>query len=612
MAEPGKCAGLALLLLLAPAVARARAPAVDTVFVALGAHLDIGFTDTPRRVIEQRIATLDAALDAAAADPSFRWIEEGGVVFERWRERHRADASRLALARRLLADGQLGVGATWLSPHVAAVPEAMPLLTLHLGPLVREFGYRAPVAVINDTPSQPEALVDALAASGVRYLLVGANMFLTSPLPARLVRSPFWWESAKGARVLVYVDPAGYLPAAHWPADADTTAFADTRRFPHDRRSLAVLQAGIHALVAGSDARYDALVMQHAPDNGGVRGAVGLPAILRLWNEAGLRPRVVLSTGVEYFRHIERLYGSRLPVYRGEWGGQWDFIRAASPVWTWRLRQAAQKAVAGGTRAARAAVATALDHNLVLGTVRPGMTLEQYRDHTRQCAEIYGDAVRLSLGRAALAALPPVPASPPAGPLPAEWSAVLAPGLAPRLRAGPQTLQPFIAADAAPLEAPVHAGGDASHLAITARLNRARLPGTRESIVCAVLEVPLRARAEDVRLAPLDSPSALAGHWLRGAPPGTVVAARGLRVSVGARTIRVRSPLISSWSLATDPRMPGVAWLQGLVARESDRCEVDPYTTLTLPFAELYPGEPQTLDVSLELTWGGSPQARQP
>ena len=380
--------GTAAFLLLPPlTVAGAARASVDTVFVVAGAHLDIGFTDTPQRVIEQRIATLDQAMDEAAADPAFRWVEEAGFVFERWRERHRADAPRLALARRLLAGGQLGVGATWLSPHAAAVPEAMPLLTLHVPAMEREFGYHPPLAIINDTPSQPEALVDVLAASGVRYLLMGPNMFLTAPLQARLVRSPFWWESASGARVLVYVDPGGYMPAAGWPEDVDSTAFADPRRFPRDRHGLAVLQAGTRALVAGSDSSFDALVMQNAADNGGIAaGRIG--ALLGLWNGAGMRPRVVLSTGVEYFRHIEREYGGRLPVYRGEWGGQWDAGRAASPVWTWRLRQAARAAVARGTAAAKAAVVTAIDHNLVLGPARAGMTVEQHRDHARQCADL--------------------------------------------------------------------------------------------------------------------------------------------------------------------------------------------------------------------------------
>jgi hypothetical protein len=50
----------------------------------------------------------------------------------------------------------------------------------------RLLGYRPQVAVLDDAPSHPEALVDALAARAVRYMLVGANMFVSAPLLTRI------------------------------------------------------------------------------------------------------------------------------------------------------------------------------------------------------------------------------------------------------------------------------------------------------------------------------------------------------------------------------------------------------------------------------------------
>jgi hypothetical protein len=86
-----------------------------------------------------------------------------------------------------------------------------------------------------------------------------------------------------------------------------------------------------------------------------------------------------------------------------------------------------------------------------------------------------------------------------------------------------------------------------------------------------------------------------------------------VRPATGGRAFVVRSPEVSSRMLAPDPGRPGVTWLQGLVARESDRCEVTRSATLTLPFVDLYPGEPRTIDVSLDLGWasasGGGPNA---
>ena len=186
---------------------------------------------------------------------------------------------------------------------------------------------------------------------------------------------------------------------------------------------------------------------------------------------------------------------------------------------------------------------------------------------------------------------------------PSAWDAVLAPGLEPRLRAGPEVVQPFVA-DAAPVvDAAVVAGGDSAHYSVAARVERASLPGVRDGIVCSVIELPLRAPLADVHLAPVDSPSALSGRWLRGAPPPMLTAARGLRVQVGTRALTLRSPCVECWTLWSEPQAPGVTWLQGLVSRETDRCEVGPQEVQYLPFGALYPGEPPALDVRVDVTW---------
>ncbi|MCH8123394.1 MAG: hypothetical protein IH853_09755 [Bacteroidetes bacterium] len=144
-----------------------RQRGVDTVFVLPGSHLDVGYTDTPSRVREVRVEVIEDAIRAAQQDPEFRWFEEGGWAFDAWLQRYGQDEQRLATVRQLLQSGQLGVGATWLHPHAAAVPEAVGFLTLHLEELDSLFDYRPSVAVLNDPPSYPEALADALVASGI-------------------------------------------------------------------------------------------------------------------------------------------------------------------------------------------------------------------------------------------------------------------------------------------------------------------------------------------------------------------------------------------------------------------------------------------------------------
>lgn len=583
---------------------------VDTVFVVPGAHLDVGFNDLPSVVREHRIRAIEDALHAAAGDSIFHWTEDCAWGFGGWLQRFRGDVPRMAAARSALQNGQLGVSAAWVSPHGSMFHESLGLLTAHLDETERLLGQRPQVAVLDDTPSQPEAVIDALTARGVRYMLVGANMFITDPLPPRLVRSPFWWESSKGARVLAYIDPNSYCQAASWLTDTDTVRFADPVRFPRDRVLLATAERGFRKLLAETTSRYGALVFQHAFDDWGVSAVDDLPGFVRTWNAAGMRPCLVLSSPAAYFRHIEARYGAELPVYRGEWGGQWDCIRAACPAWTWRLREAMRLTPLDAPVEVKEALATAMDHGLTLGPGWPGMfTEEQTIGHAREQAGVFARAVEAA-SHAALQgaapvslvdALPPPLRVPEGSAIDAVWREVLADSAEVRVRVGPGEIAPFISNTAPAWDVPLKVGIRGSHLAACARIDRGGIPGAETALTFVVMELPFRAPAGRVRIAPADSPSAIGGVWLRGEPPRFVVAPEGLRVSGLSRPLRVTSPLAFSYALVADPLRANVTWLQVLLVRQEMRCELKGNITRILPFGDLYPGEPEALDMGLEV-----------
>jgi hypothetical protein len=99
-------------------------------------------------------------------------------------------------------------------------------------------------------PSFPELLVDALASRGIRYLLNGANMFISNQLPEHLVRRPFWWESASGACVLAYIDPGSYIAAfSEWGIDPGCAKVIEPDRFPADVDDLLTMERGIQTML---------------------------------------------------------------------------------------------------------------------------------------------------------------------------------------------------------------------------------------------------------------------------------------------------------------------------------------------------------------------------
>jgi hypothetical protein len=571
----------------------------DTVFVVNSSHLDIGFTAPPFEVRAQRVRILDEAIAAARADPAFRWLEEEGWGADAWWQAHRSDSAALREVRRLLATGRLGIGATWLSPHGAAMPETLPFLMAHLALLQQRFGYRPAVAVINDVPAIPEALVETIARAGVRYLLLGPNPSYMRGFPARLARTPFWWQTAHGERVLVYLDPDGYTAGpSRWGLDPECASYFNAGRFPPGEGPLATMRRGLDAMRDSVDRRYDAVLVQQSLDNWDVECARRLVGHAAAWNRAGHRPVVVLAQPEAYFRHIEARYGPTLPVLRGEWGGVWDVMRANAPVWTWRLRQAARALGPAAPAELRLAIATATDHNLQLGRPWDGHDPAWYEAHAAQNASLFRAAVEGALGAAGARSVPPAVAVPTSWTPDTAWGRVLAHSQADaiRLRFAARGAFPSDPGGAPLPEARLSAGADGRRIAVRVRLDRSRL---HDGVV--TLQIPLRVPPGGVRVAPVGSPDAVAGRWLLGAPPDPVIAPLGLLVLGYGRQVRVRSPLVFAWSLRSDPADPSVAWLSGLVAWQSVFCRFADGTEGELPFALFYPGEPALLDVGVEM-----------
>jgi hypothetical protein len=600
-----------LSALLVAAATSSPAPAqVDTVFVVPGAHFDVGFDALPSVVREHRIQAIDDALWAAEVDPDFHWMEDGAWGFGGWLDRHRHDARRMAAARRALGTGQLVISAVWVSPHGSIFNGSLDLLTVHLDEMKDLLGWRPQVAILDDAPSQPEALVDALAAHGVRYMLVGANMFVTPPLPAKLVRSPFWWESSRGARILVYIDPNSYSQALSWPAVTDTARFADRDRFPGDPMLYATVESGFRELVAQTTSRYDALVFEDAFDDWGPSDVAETPGLVRTWNAAGMKPTLVLASPLAYFRHIEGRYGTELPVYRGEWGGQWGNIRATCPVWTWRLRQAMKLVRPDFPAPVKEALATAMDHGLKMGPPKRGaFSYWQTVDNAEEQARIFAHAVEsasraagsMSAGASLVDSLPPPPEMGDDGFADAAWRIVLADSARIRVRVGPGQLVPFISERAPVWNAPLTVRTQGRRLVASAHIDRGAIPGADSAMTFVTLEIPLRAPRGRLRIAPENSPSALAGTWLRGQPPPFVVAPEGLRVSGLAHALSVVSPLAFTYTLVPDRARDDITWLQVLLLWQEGRCGLKGGITRSLPFQDLYPGEPQVLDMWVEV-----------
>ncbi len=576
----------------------------DTIFVVPGSHLDLGFTAPISVVRQQRITILDHAIAAAESDPRFVWFEEGGWVVDAWLDRYHRDPSRIARLRALVVGGRIGIGATMLSPHGAAFPMILPLLTLHLDRIQRELGRRPVVAAVNDLPATPEALVDALARAGIHDLMMGPNVNFSPPIPTALARDAFFWRSSSGAQVLVTIDAHGYTDGlARWLLPPACLRLFDPRHFPASVSDDSILTLGVSTQLALRVSSQRLSLVQHAYDNGDVACAAALPDAIDRWNRRPGVARLILATPDVYFRHLLTAPRIRVDVHVGEWGGDWDLLRASEPVWSWRLRRAISSIASGTSRSAQIAAVMATDHNVGLGPRWQDGTPEPLaRQHIAEVASLYRDVVRRGSGPAALTSLPAALPAPAAVPWPAAWARITGERASvARVRAGVGFIYPFVPPDAPALPTPVSVSADGSRMVIRAAIDRVALEHAIGPRYQAVIDVTLRAPHAALTIAPITSPSARAGRWLLGTPAQRVVASDGVLITGPGWTIEASGPLLLGWTLVPDQRDPAITHLQALAVVHAVEGVVANGARLRLPFAEAYPGEPAVPRFDLEL-----------
>ncbi len=575
----------------------------DTVFVVPGSHLDIGYTAPPSAIQPLRVHTVDLAIDAAEHDPRFTWFEEGGWAIEAWLDRYHDQPAQIARLRKLVTSGRIGVGATLLSAHAAAFPRALQLLTMHLDRVEHELGRRPTVAVVNDVPAVPEALVDALASAGIHDLLMGPNLTLSPPLPAAVVGHPFFWQSSTGARVLVDIEPDGYTAGMmDWGLPPDCARVVNPRRFPTGTGDDEVLRIGAAAELAHRVDTLPITLVQDETDNGDPSCAEQLPDAVAEWNAGAHGTEMVIATPDVYFDHLLARFGSRLPVRRGEWGGDWDVLRATEPVWSWRLRQAMAAIGPSTTYPAAMSLATVIDHNIGLGTRwAPYLSAQDAAHHVADVVALYRQATTSVLGPAGASMLPDSLTVAGDG-WPAAWQRIVgAASGAARVRVGPGFPHRDVSDSLLTVDAPVTVRAAPGTLLVRTRLVRSAMATRFGPVFRAVVELRLEAPPSAVHLAPLDSPDALAGRWLLGAEPATVIAPGGVRVTGNGWAFDVSGPLPIAWSIAADPRNPAISWLQVLAFEEADEGPARG-GLIRAPFSALYPGEPDTLVFAFRAT----------
>jgi hypothetical protein len=287
-------------------------------------HTDVGYTDLQERALEIHRKNLDAALAWLSTRRDFHFTAECALQVLSYLE-NRSDAAGDALLQ-AIRDGKIGWQALFANMLTGLLDhETFARLVWPAGRLARERGLTFVSAQITDVPGQTLTFPTLLAASGVKYLASGPNPERAAPLlppsagggvgTAEGTAYPqlYYWEGPDGSRVL------------HWRAHH----YGDGTRFGFDAgpdemgHRLSDWLLNQPAFLA-QNWPYDTALLYGADwqDNALMKEA--LVANVQEFGRRFMWPRILMGRAEDFFRDVERRYGARIPVRRGDTGLYWE------------------------------------------------------------------------------------------------------------------------------------------------------------------------------------------------------------------------------------------------------------------------------------------------
>jgi len=276
------------------------------VHVLFKTHLDIGFTNLARAVVEQYMtrhipAAIELArlLRARGSPDRFVWTTGSWLIYEYLEQASPARRLRMEDA---IAAGDIAWHGLPFTTHSELVEPSLFQDGLRLAhDLDRRFGKRTIAAKMTDVPGHTRGIVPLLAEAGIRFLHIGVNPASTAPD----VPPVFVWRDPSGAEVVVMYDKGSY---------------------------------GDLTVVPGLD---EAIVFAHTSDNHGPQSAAEVGAVFQHLRDRFPGASVEASTLDRFAEALLRIK-AHLPVVTAELGDTWIHGVGSDPTKVARYRELAR------------------------------------------------------------------------------------------------------------------------------------------------------------------------------------------------------------------------------------------------------------------------------
>lgn len=308
-----------------------------TVFVYPHSHVDIGYSNTHENVEFIHRRNIDEGIRLAEQTKEYpegsRYLWNPEVMWPVERYLSKATPEKKAALLDAVKKGFLCLDASYVHVNTSICSEEeLFQLFRSRSELEKLTGKPNDVLIQVDLPGMSWGVVPVMAHEGVKYIMTFPNTARgNSEMTYRMNQKPFWWVAQDGISKVLFLQPGGYavglakggLTGRPWFGQQDTAKIPKVVKTDNPRENF--LDKHLFTVLPGLEKEkhpYDIYVVTWAMWDNSLQDA-DLPEAVRSWNEDYAFPKLIISGGHQIMETYEKMYGSVLPVVKGDYTEYW-------------------------------------------------------------------------------------------------------------------------------------------------------------------------------------------------------------------------------------------------------------------------------------------------
>jgi alpha-mannosidase len=285
---------------------------------------DFGYDEVPSRTLIWENRYIDKAIQIEREYPSYSFTLDASANLESYLAT-RDEAHRQQLLN-YLKDGRFGINGLYepFFTGLATPEELFQMLDFSLRS-GRKYGFPVDSASQTDEPLAVWSVPQVLAEAGIKYYADGSNPIRApfNPIGLWNSRSPFYWETPNGTKVLVWSAVAYVVIEDMAWAGWNEESIGRHRYSP----SLFGLEHTLPLFLSNyerSDYPFDAALLYGLHNDEVPIRHRGSADVIDLWNREYAYPKIIPGKLSDYFKYVRRHFGSQIHTYRGDEGAYWE------------------------------------------------------------------------------------------------------------------------------------------------------------------------------------------------------------------------------------------------------------------------------------------------